>query len=98
MNPSRLSNLEIISHPPPLPADLLKLADKFALHAGERAALAVGFQAHGTIGLILCSHRRGLVSKIEMLQLLRDLPARTTLHIHKDFLAVIVARAETETN
>jgi predicted nucleic acid-binding protein len=119
MNPDVLSNLEIISHPPPLPADLLKLADEFALHAGERAALAVlklrggqfllsddaaarsvalaaGFQTHGTIGLILRSHRRGRVSKTEMLQLLRDLPVRTTLHIHKDFLAVIVARAETE--
>jgi hypothetical protein len=34
--------------------------------------------------------------KTEMLQLLRVLPAQTTLHIHKDFLAVIVARAETE--
>ena len=119
MKPAVLSNLEIISHPPPLPADLLKLADEFALHAGERAALAVlklrggqfllsddaaarsvalaaGFQTHGTIGLILRSHRRGRVSKTEMLQLLRDLPVRTTLHIHKDFLAVIVARAETE--
>jgi predicted nucleic acid-binding protein len=96
MNPDVLSNMEIISHPPPLPADLLKLADEFALHAGERAALAAGFQTHGTIGLILRSQRRGRVSKTEMLQLLRDLPARTTLHIHKDFLAVIVARAETE--
>jgi len=114
-----LSNVEIISEPPPLPADLLKLADELALHAGERAALAVlkarggqfllsddaaarsvalaaGFQTHGTVGLILRSHRRGQISKPEMLQLLRELPARTTLHIHKDFLAVIVARAEAE--
>jgi hypothetical protein len=29
-----LENLEIISEPPPLPADLLKLADELALHAG----------------------------------------------------------------
>lgn len=36
-----LTNLEIISQPPPLPGDLLKLADELALHAGERAALAV---------------------------------------------------------
>ena len=35
------ANLEIIFDPPPLPADLLKLADQLALHAGERAALAV---------------------------------------------------------
>lgn len=41
INPASLSNLEIIFDPPPLPADLLKLADQLALHAGERAALAV---------------------------------------------------------
>ena len=38
---SELSNLEIISQPPLLSAELLKLADELALHAGERAALAV---------------------------------------------------------
>ena len=115
-----LSNLEIITESPPLPADLLKLADQLALHAGERAALAVlqarggqfllsddaaarmvaqavGFQAHGTIGLILRSHRRGQISKTVMLQLLRELPTRTTLHIQKDFLANIVSKAEAET-
>ena len=77
-----LTNLEIIFESPPLPIDLLKLADELALHAGERAALAVlkarggqfflsddaaartvalavGFQTHGTVGLILCSQRRG---------------------------------------
>jgi hypothetical protein len=59
-------------------------------------ALAANFQTHGTIGLILRSHRRGQVSKTETFQLLRDLPVRTTLCIHKDFLAVIVAMAETE--
>ena len=116
---SGLTNLEIISEPPPLPADLLKLADELALHAGERAALAVlkarggqfllsddaaartvalavGFQTHGTVGLILRSQRRGKISKPEMLQLLRDLPTQTTLHIQKDFLAIIVAKAEAE--
>ena len=36
-----LTNLEIIFESPPLPIDLLKLADELALHAGERAALAV---------------------------------------------------------
>ena len=35
-----LMNLEIIAQPPPLPIDLLKLADELALHAGERAAIA----------------------------------------------------------
>ena len=118
---SGLTNLEIISQPPPLPADLLKLADELALHAGERAALAVlkargghfllsddaaartvalavGFQTHGTVGLILRSHRRGKISKPEMLQLLRDLPVRTTLHLRKEFLDSILATAAAENN
>jgi len=41
INTDSLSILEIIFEPPPLPAVLLKLADELALHAGERAALAV---------------------------------------------------------
>jgi predicted nucleic acid-binding protein len=118
---AELLNLDIISEPPPLPADLLKLADELALHAGERAALAVlkargghfllsddaaartvaqavGFQTHGTIGLILRSHRRGKITKPEMLQLLRELPTRTTLHLRKDFLDLILATAAAEHN
>lgn len=114
-----LLNLEIISEPPPLPVDLLKLADDLALHAGERAALAVliarggqfllsddaaartvalavGFQTHGTIGLILRSHRRGMVSKGEALQLLRELPTRTTLHLRKELLDSILATVAAE--
>ena len=116
---AELANLEIISEPPPLPADLLKLADELALHLGERAALAVlkarggqfllsddaaartvaravGFQTHGTIGLILRSHRRGKISKAEMLQLLRELPARTTLHLRKELLDSILVAAAAE--
>ena len=116
---AELSNLEIISEPPPLSAELLKLADELALHAGERAALAVlnarggqfllsddaaaravalavGFQTHGTIGLILRAHRRRKLSKVEMLQLLRDLPLRTTLHLRKELLDSILATAAAE--
>ena len=116
-----LVNLEIILQPPPLPTALLKLADELALHAGERAALAVlqarggqfflsddaaartvalavGFQTHGTIGLILRSQRRRKISKPEMLQLLRDLPVRTTLHLRKEFLDSILATAAAENN
>ncbi len=116
---AELSNLEIISEPPPLSAELLKLADELALHAGERAALAVldarggqfllsddaaartvaravGFQTHGTIGLILRAHRRGKISKAEMLRLLRELPMRTTLHLRKELLDSILATAAAE--
>ena len=45
---AELSIIEIISEPPPLPAELQKLADELALHAGERAALAV-LKARGVV-------------------------------------------------
>jgi predicted nucleic acid-binding protein len=116
---AELSNLEIISEPPLLSANLQKLADELALHAGERAALAVmdarggqfllsddaaartvaqtvGFQTHGTIGLILRARRRGKISKAEMLQLIRDLPAQTTLHLRKELLDSILETAAAE--
>ena len=116
---AELFNLEIISEPPPLPADLQKWADELALHLGERAALAVlkarggqfllsddaaartvaravGFQTHGTIGLILRARRRGKISKVEMLRLLRELPAQTTLHLRKELLDSILATAAAE--
>ncbi len=116
---SALANLEIISQPPPLTDDLLRLADELALHAGERAALAVlrarggqfllsddgaarsvalaaGFQTHGTIGLILRSCRRGQIPKGVMLQLLRELPMRTSLHLRKELLDSIIAKASAE--
>lgn len=116
---AELSNLEIISEPPSLSPDLLKLADELALHAGERAALAVldarggqfllsddaaartvaraaGFQTHGTMGLILRACRRGKISQPEMLQLLRAMPRRTTLHLRKELLDSILATAAAE--
>ena len=116
---AELSNLEIISEPPLLPADLQKLADDLAFHKGERAALAVlkarggqfllsddaaartvaravGFQTHGTIGLVLRACRRGKISKPEILRLLRELPMRTTLHLRKESLDSILAMATVE--
>jgi predicted nucleic acid-binding protein len=116
---TELSNYEIIFESPSLPADLQKLADELALHAGERAALAVlkarggqfllsddaaarmaalavGFETHGTIGLIIRSRRRGKISKPMMLQMLRELPTRTTLHLRKELLDSILATAATE--
>ena len=64
--------------------------------AARTVALAIGFRTHGTIGLILRSCRRGKISKDEMLQLLRELPTRTTLHLRKELLASIIATATAE--
>lgn len=116
---SALANLEVVSQPPPLEGDLLRLANELALHAGERAALAVlrarggqfllsddgaarsvasaaGFQTHGTIGLILRSCRRGQIPKGAMIQLLSELPTRTSLHLRKELLDSIIAKATAE--
>jgi predicted nucleic acid-binding protein len=64
--------------------------------AARTVARAVGFQTHGTIGLILRSRRRGKISQAEMLQLLRELPARTTLHLRKELLDSILVTAAAE--
>jgi predicted nucleic acid-binding protein len=109
---AELSNLEIISEPPPLSDELLKLAGErtalavldarggqFLLSddaAARTVARAVGFQTHGKIGLILRASRRGKISKSEVLQLLRELPTRTTLHLRKELLDSILATAAAE--
>jgi predicted nucleic acid-binding protein len=64
--------------------------------AARTVALAVGFKTYGTIGLILRSRRRGKISKTEMLQLLRELPRRTTLHLRKELLDSILATVAAE--
>jgi predicted nucleic acid-binding protein len=115
----QLARVEIVSLSPPLGEELQRLADRFALHAGERSALAVlharggsfllsddaaaravaqavGFQTHGTIGIILRMFRRRRISRETMLALLHDLPARTSLHLRADFLNAIIAKATAE--
>jgi hypothetical protein len=46
--------------------------------------------------LILRSRRRGKISAAEMLQLLRELPTRTTLPLRKELLHLILATATAE--
>ena len=64
--------------------------------AARTVARAVGFQTHGTIGLVLRACRRGKISKAEMLRLLRELPVRTTLHLRKELLDSILTTATAE--
>ena len=86
----------------------------YALHLGEREALALcvecpntlmltddtaarlaaktlAIDAHGTLGLLIRAIRRHQMTKVEVLNRLRDIPARTSLHIRPTLLAEVVA-------
>jgi predicted nucleic acid-binding protein len=95
------------------------LAPVFGLHHGEREALSLcldrhgtllltddaaarlaaetlAIVAHGSIGLILRAVRRGLRTPAQALQLLDDIPVRSTLHIRPSLLEQIKQRAARE--
>lgn len=59
--------------------------------AARLAAEALGYRAHGTIGVLLRALRRGQRSRVEVLALLRAIPVRSTLHIRLDLLQRVIA-------
>ena len=62
--------------------------------AARLAAKSLGLEAHGTIGLLIRAVRRKLHTRNEVLQLLSDIPHRTTLHIRPSFLADVIREVE----
>jgi hypothetical protein len=66
------------------------------IHLDELGRLILLNDFKELLGLILRSRRRGKISKAEMLQLLRELPMRTTLHLRKELLESILATAAAE--
>jgi predicted nucleic acid-binding protein len=64
--------------------------------AARLAAKGLGYQVHGSIGILLRAIRRQQRALHEVLSLLRDLPSRSTLHIRPDLLEEIIARVESE--
>lgn len=58
--------------------------------AARLAAKALGRRAHGTLGLLLRALRRGQRSRGQVLDLLAELPKRSTLHISTQLLAAVV--------
>ncbi len=56
------------------------------------AAKALAIEAHGTLGLLIRTIRRPQLTKAEVLDLLRAIPLRTTLHIRAALLAEVIAR------
>jgi predicted nucleic acid-binding protein len=62
--------------------------------AARLAARALDVRAHGTIGVLLRAIRRKLRSREHVLELLRNLPELSTLHIKRSLLAEIIRDVE----
>ena len=64
--------------------------------AARLAAVTLGYQAHGSVGILIRAIRRGQRTREQILTLLRALPTRSTLHIRPGLLRDIIARLEAE--
>lgn len=62
--------------------------------AARLAAKQMGLPVHGTIGILLRAIRRKQKTSLEVLQLLRSLPQRSTLHLTTELLREALAAAE----
>jgi len=64
--------------------------------AARLAAKQLGYRAHGTIGILLRSVRRGQLSAAQVRTLLLEIPTRSSLHIRPTLLANIMAQFRAE--
>lgn len=64
--------------------------------AARLAAVTIGYQVHGTIGILIRAIRRQQRTSHEIVTILRELPRRSTLHIRLDLLQEIITRLENE--
>lgn len=64
--------------------------------AARLAAVTLGYQVYGTIGILIRSIRRSQKTKEEILAILRDLPNLSTLYIRPGLLREITSRVEKE--
>ena len=62
--------------------------------AARVAAKALGFRGYGTLGVLLRSIRRGQRESREVLEILRDLPQISTLHVKRSLLQQIIAEVK----
>ena len=64
--------------------------------AARLAARQLGVRAHGTIGILIRAIRRGQMPKETVVETLRSLPSRSTLHLKRSLLAQIIEEVERE--
>lgn len=66
--------------------------------AARLVAEQMGFNVHGTIGIVIRSIRRGQMSPNEVLEILKDIPLNTTLYIKHSLLEEIQLKIMKEFN
>lgn len=62
--------------------------------AARLAAVTLGYQVHGTIGVLIRAIRRQQKPKEEVLSILHTLPTHSTLHIRPGLLKEIITQVE----
>jgi len=62
--------------------------------AARLAARNLSVRAHGTLGILLRAIRRGQRSKDSLLEILRELPQRSSLHLKPSLLDNVIREAE----
>ncbi len=62
--------------------------------AARLSAQTLGLRTHGSLGVLLRSIRLGRRQAVEVLSVLREIPARSTLHIRANLLQEIIEQVE----
>jgi len=62
--------------------------------AARLAAVTLGYQVHGSIGILLRAVRRRQRTREEMLTILRKLPTQSTLHVRANLLQEIINKLQ----
>ena len=62
--------------------------------AARLAAITLGYQVHGSIGILLRAIRRNQLTKDAVMRLLKELPSRSTLYVRKGLLDEIIVQLE----
>ena len=64
--------------------------------AARLAAGSMGIVVHGTIGIVVRSIRRRQRTKGQVVELLRSIPQRSTLHLRRSLLEEVIAQVESD--
>lgn len=64
--------------------------------AARLVAMQMGFRVHGTIGILLRAVRRQLRTAEEILNILEEMPTRSTLYVKRDLLEQVMRRLKDE--
>ena len=64
--------------------------------AARLVALHMGYRVHGTVGVLIRSVRRGSKGPNEVVELLKSIPGRSTLHIRPSLLDEVIQTVRRE--